>query len=213
MCRHYLGRGVKYTKTVFVLVIYPLYTPLCRIYASMNRSALVQIMACRLLGAKPSLNQCWVIVNWTLGNKLQWNFIQIQNFSFTKIHLKILSEKWRTFRQGWGWVNTQPVVRVEAEGAQLGYYVARGHGDMSTKYNWSSADVMVSIERWHKHMTALYWNHHVCRMTLEIQFRINTAMQCFKPTKLSIVLHAIWNYNLKNIIYIILYIIIKNIGK
>ena len=22
------------------------------------------------------LNQCWVIVNWTLGNKLQWNFDQ-----------------------------------------------------------------------------------------------------------------------------------------
>ena len=36
-----------------------------------TRSALVQIMACRLFGA--NLNQCWVIDNWVLRNKLQWN--------------------------------------------------------------------------------------------------------------------------------------------
>ena len=38
-------------------------------------SALVQIMACRLFG----VNQCWLIVNWTLRNKFQWNFNQIAN--------------------------------------------------------------------------------------------------------------------------------------
>ena len=37
-------------------------------------SALVQIMACRLFGTKPLSKQCWVIVNWTLRNKLQWSF-------------------------------------------------------------------------------------------------------------------------------------------
>ena len=31
-------------------------------------------MACRLDGASHYLNQCWDIVNWTLRNKLQWNF-------------------------------------------------------------------------------------------------------------------------------------------
>ena len=36
-------------------------------------SALVQIMACRLSAASHYLNQCWRIVNWTLGNKFQWN--------------------------------------------------------------------------------------------------------------------------------------------
>ena len=47
---------------------------------------LVQIMACHLAGT-PShyLNQCWYIVNWTLGHKLQWNlnpnlYIFIQEF-------------------------------------------------------------------------------------------------------------------------------------
>ena len=39
-------------------------------------STLVQIMVCRLFGTKPYLNQCCVIVNWTLRNKLQWNFSQ-----------------------------------------------------------------------------------------------------------------------------------------
>ena len=42
-----------------------------------NGSALVQIMAGHLFSV-PSyyLNQCWVIVNWSLGNNLQWNFNQ-----------------------------------------------------------------------------------------------------------------------------------------
>ena len=35
-------------------------------------SALVQIMLCRLLGASYHVNQCCVVVNWTLMNKLQW---------------------------------------------------------------------------------------------------------------------------------------------
>ena len=43
-------------------------------------SALVQIMACRLLGAKPLSNQCLVIVNYTLRSKLQWNFNPNSNF-------------------------------------------------------------------------------------------------------------------------------------
>ena len=37
-----------------------------------SRSSLVQIMACRL-------NQCWNFVNWTLRNKLQWNFNKNSN--------------------------------------------------------------------------------------------------------------------------------------
>ena len=35
-----------------------------------------------------------------LGIKLQWNFIKIQNASFTKMHLKISSAKWRQFCLG-----------------------------------------------------------------------------------------------------------------
>ena len=48
-------------------------------------------MACRLFGAKPlSIYHWWVIVNWTLRNK-------IQTFSFTIIHLKSSSAEWRPF--------------------------------------------------------------------------------------------------------------------
>ena len=46
---------------------------------SWTGSSLVQIMACRLNGAKPLSAQCWNIVNWTLGNKLQWNFNRKSN--------------------------------------------------------------------------------------------------------------------------------------
>ena len=41
------------------------------------------------------LNQCWNIVNWTLRNKLQWNFNRIRTFSFKKIRLKVSSAKWQ----------------------------------------------------------------------------------------------------------------------
>ena len=52
-------------------------------------SALVQIIACHLFGAKPLyLNQCWIIFDWNLRNKFQWNFNQD-----TKLFLhKIVSE-------------------------------------------------------------------------------------------------------------------------
>ena len=58
------------------------------------RSALVQIMACRLFGAKPlsepMLGYC------QLDPKVFSEIlIKIQNFSFTKMHLKMLSAKWR----------------------------------------------------------------------------------------------------------------------
>ena len=62
-------------------------------------SALVQIMACHSV---PShyLKECWVIVNWTLSNKLQWHLIKIQSISFTKMHLKISSAKRWSFCPG-----------------------------------------------------------------------------------------------------------------
>ena len=41
------------------------------------------------------LNQCWLIVNWTLRNKLQWDLNQNTSFSFMKMALKMSSAKWR----------------------------------------------------------------------------------------------------------------------
>ena len=44
-------------------------------------------------------NQCWLIVNWALRNKLQWNANQ-NTKQFMKMHLKMLSAKWLTFWEG-----------------------------------------------------------------------------------------------------------------
>ena len=62
-------------------------------------SEFIQVMACRLTAPSHYLNHCWLIVNWTLGNKLQRHFIQ-NKISFTKIHLKMSSAKWRPFCPG-----------------------------------------------------------------------------------------------------------------
>ena len=48
------------------------------------------------------LNQCWVIVNWALKNKLQWHFNLKKYISFTIMHLKISSAKWRPYCPGRG---------------------------------------------------------------------------------------------------------------
>ena len=45
-------------------------------------------------------NQCWVIVNWTLSTNFNEIWIEIQHFSFMKMHLKISSAKWRPFCPG-----------------------------------------------------------------------------------------------------------------
>ena len=46
------------------------------------------------------LNQCWVIVNWTLMNKLQWNFNQNTKFFIKNMHMNISSAKWWPFSPG-----------------------------------------------------------------------------------------------------------------
>ena len=64
------------------------------------RSALVQIKACRLFGAKPlpkpMLGYCQV----DPCEQTSWNFNTLQTFPFTKMHLEILSAKWRPFCPG-----------------------------------------------------------------------------------------------------------------
>ena len=46
------------------------------------------------------LNQCRFVVNWTIRTNFSEILIKIQNFSFTKMHLKISSAKWRQFCPG-----------------------------------------------------------------------------------------------------------------
>ena len=54
-------------------------------------------MACRLPAPSHYLNQWWNIVNWTLGNKLQWNLIL---YLYKKMHLKMSSGNWQPFCLG-----------------------------------------------------------------------------------------------------------------
>ena len=64
-------------------------------------SALVQIMACWLFGtkplSKPMLGYCQLEIQEKNLSKI---LIKIQNFSFTKMHLKISSAKWQPFCPG-----------------------------------------------------------------------------------------------------------------
>ena len=68
-------------------------------------SALAQIMACRHSAPSHYLNQCWVIVNWTVRNKLQWKLNGILSFSFKKMHLKMSSARMAAILSRGRWVN------------------------------------------------------------------------------------------------------------
>ena len=70
--------------------------------------SLVQIMACRLVGAKP-LSEPRQAIIWTnvgmlltrpLGTIFNEIFIEIHTFSFKKIHFKMSSGKWQAFCLG-----------------------------------------------------------------------------------------------------------------
>ena len=51
-------------------------------------------MACRLFMPNHHLNQCWLIVNWTLGNNFQWNLYQnstifYQGYTFENVFCNV----------------------------------------------------------------------------------------------------------------------------
>ena len=61
-------------------------------------STLIQIMAYRLFDAKPSSKPMIVFLSiWPLGTNFSEILNKIQDFSFTKMHPKISSAKWRPF--------------------------------------------------------------------------------------------------------------------
>ena len=74
---------------------HPTHPPIATYIRQWIGSALVQVLADRLFGAKDYLNQCWIIVSWTLSNKRQWKSSQNTNFSFTKSIWK-----WRLWNVG-----------------------------------------------------------------------------------------------------------------
>ena len=51
------------------------------------------------------LNQYWFIVNWTLRNKLHWNFNQNSIFSLKKMHLEMSSAKVAAILSRGRWLN------------------------------------------------------------------------------------------------------------
>ena len=76
----------------------------------MSNTSLTHICIIKLtiISSNNSLSSVWhqaiiwtnaglFIVNWTLGNKLQWNLHQVYLISLKKMHLKLLSRNWRSF--------------------------------------------------------------------------------------------------------------------
>ena len=76
-----------------------------KIYASVNR-----VSICSNNGLSPIRRQAIILTNAgllsiePLGTNFIEIWIKIQIFSFTKVHLKISSAKWRPFCPGGGWV-------------------------------------------------------------------------------------------------------------
>ena len=64
-----------------------------RIYAWVNLPSLVQIMTCRLVGAKST--NVWILLIGPIGTNISEILIKICTFSFKKMHLKMSSGIWQ----------------------------------------------------------------------------------------------------------------------
>ena len=73
-------------------------------------SALVQVMACRLFGTKPSPEQMLSIG--LLGTNFSETQIRILSFSFKKMHLKLSSVKMAAILSKGRWVKHHNLVRI-----------------------------------------------------------------------------------------------------
>ena len=82
---------------LYISVTIKLLSPSCRIYASVKR-----VSICSNNGLSPIRPQAIIWTNAGLLpiGPLRTNLIKIQNFSFTKMHLKTSSEKWWPFCPG-----------------------------------------------------------------------------------------------------------------
>ena len=88
------------------------------------------------------------IINWNIGNKFQWNFNQNSNFShefsFKKMHLKMLSAKWRLlhlgvnalmrhehwFRRWLGAIQQQAITWVNVDPDLCHHMASLGHSEL-----------------------------------------------------------------------------------
>ena len=87
------------------------------------RSALVRIMACRS-PIQNYLNQCWVIVNWTFSNKLQWNFNQTSKHFIHENASEYIVCKVAAISSRWRWVKDNIFVLPHQQTQCLPQYLA-----------------------------------------------------------------------------------------
>ena len=75
---------------------------------------------------KPShyVNQCWIIVNWTLRNKLQWNLNRNSNIFIEKMRWKVSSAKRRPFCLGLNVLNQPSLAMREIQTKNSGMFLA-----------------------------------------------------------------------------------------
>ena len=88
-------------------------------------SALVQIMACRLFGAK-SLSEPLLLIR-SLGTNFSENLIKIQNFSFTKMHWKVSSVKRWPFCPGGDELTVDKVLHESMITQSIDTYTSPSH--------------------------------------------------------------------------------------
>ena len=91
------------------------------------------------------MNQCWNIVNWTLGNRLQWNlnrnsYIFIQENAFENVVYEMAAIFSRLqFVNGFKWWLTNLLLRPlrKAVGLHGGYTQASRLGQQFMSYTWN----------------------------------------------------------------------------
>ena len=97
-CKSFLGDSMVFYNEIlwYALRLSDAYICICKLHHHWFREWLVAYSV-----LSHYLNQNLSIVNWSLGNKFQWNFVKISKISFKKITLKMLSAKFVSASMSW----------------------------------------------------------------------------------------------------------------
>ena len=87
--------------------------------------------------------------NGTLGTNFSENIIKVQNVSFTKMHLKIPSAKWRTFCPVGGWASVWLDIYSNMKGCN-------GVTSQCPNFSWSNEPFIACTQRIHSRLIVFH---------------------------------------------------------
>ena len=144
-----------------------------------SKQALVQIMACHLVRAKPLSNQCGILVTGSLGTNCSEILIDIHAFPFPKIHLKMLAILFRPQCVNKIMWPNQPFWLTHHSISVLHLFI-------QDTINWNLTDG--------SHLSSI-WSLNHCKVRLVVAYHLESSSTRSSPITMGTLFHNNKSYN------------------